>query len=73
MNIINQALLHGAMFFSLIEIIKVALIIAFTGIITWCMGYVNEKKATGSIVPGWIIHSAANLFSAMISMFSIIA
>lgn len=36
------------------------------------MGYVNEKKANGSIVPSWIIHGIANLFSAIITMFSII-
>lgn len=66
-------LLHGAMFFSLIEIEKAVLISVFTGFIAWCMGYVNEKKAQGSILPSWIIHGIANLFSAIISMFSIIA
>ncbi len=65
-------LLHGAMFFSLINFEKVILIIAFTGLIAWYMGYANEKKADGSIMPSWIIHSIANLFSAIISMFSII-
>ncbi|MDE6761549.1 MAG: CPBP family intramembrane metalloprotease [Lachnospiraceae bacterium] len=66
-------LLHGAMFFSLISIVKVVLIIAFTGLIAWCMGYVNEKKANGSIMPSWIVHGMTNLFSATISMFCIIA
>lgn len=42
-------LLHGVMFFSLINLIQVVLIIAFTGLIAWCMGYANEKKAGGSI------------------------
>lgn len=65
-------LLHGAMFFSLINLIQVVLIIAFTGLIAWCMGYANEKKADGSIMPSWIIHGMANLFSAIISMFCII-
>lgn len=65
-------LLHGAMFFTLIEIEKVTLIVAFTGIIAWCMGYVNEKKANGSIAPSWIIHGISNLFSTIIAMFSII-
>lgn len=66
-------LLHGAMFFSLINFEKVVLIISFTGLIAWCMGYVNEKKADGSIMPSWIIHGIANTFSAIISMFCIIA
>lgn len=64
-------LLHGVMFFSLINFEKVVLIVAFTGLIAWCMGYANEKKAEGSIMPSWIIHGIANLFSAIISMFSI--
>ena len=66
-------LLHGVMFFSLTGIVKVVLIIAFTGLIAWCMGYANEKKADGSIIPSWIVHGIANLFSATISMFCIIA
>lgn len=63
-------LLHGAMFCSLINSVKIVLIIAFTGLIAWCMGYANEKYADGSIIPSWIIHGIANLFSATISMFS---
>ena len=66
-------LLHGVMFFSLINFEKVVLIIAFTGLIAWCMGYANEKKADGSIMPSWIIHGIANTLSAIISMFCIIA
>ncbi|MDE7366334.1 MAG: CPBP family intramembrane metalloprotease [Lachnospiraceae bacterium] len=66
-------LLHGVMFFSLTGIVKVVLIIAFTGLIAWCMGYANEKKADGSIIPSWIVHGIANLFSSIISMFCIIA
>lgn len=64
-------LLHGAMFFSLIGIVKAALIVAFTGLIAWCMGYADERRADGSILPGWIIHGTANLFSAAVSMFCI--
>lgn len=66
-------LLHGVMFFPLISFEKVLLIIAFTGLIAWCMGYANEKKADGSIIPSWIIHGISNTFSAIISMFRIIA
>lgn len=75
-NIIQSilfGLLHGAMFFSVISIVKVVLIIGFTGLIAWCMGYTNEKKGGGSIVPSWIVHGMANLFSAMIAMFDIMA
>ena len=44
-------LLHGAMFISKIHPGKAFLILAFTGMIAWCMGYANEKKAGGSIFP----------------------
>lgn len=62
-------LLHGVMFFPLIGAIKTLLIIAFTGGIAWCMGYINEKKSEGSIIPGWCIHSVANIFSGLCSAF----
>lgn len=62
-------LLHGAMFLALTGIPQAILIIIFTGGIAWCMGYVNEKKADGSILPGWCIHAIANLFSGVCSAF----
>ena len=33
------------------------------------MGFVNEKKAGGSILPSWCIHAVANLFSGICSAF----
>lgn len=62
-------LMHGIMFFSVTGFIKAVLIILFTGSIGWFMGFVNEKKADGSIIPSWIIHASANIFSAMCSAF----
>lgn len=62
-------LLHGAMFFMLTDIPQAILIIGFTGGIAWCMGYVNEKKANGSILPSWCIHAIANIFSGVCSAF----
>ncbi len=66
------SLLHGAMFFMLVGVLKTILIIIFTGIIAWFMGYINEKNANGSIIPSWIIHTVSNLFSGICSAFSII-
>lgn len=37
-------LLHGIMFFSLVGVVKAIIIILFTGIVAYAMGYVNEKK-----------------------------
>ena len=62
-------LLHGAMFLTLTGIPQAILIIGFTGGIAWCMGYVNEQKADGSILPSWCIHATANIFSGVCSAF----
>lgn len=74
-NIIQAVLfglLHGVMFFSLVGVIKAIMIITFTGVIAWFMGYINEKKANGSILPSWLIHSISNIFSGICSAFLII-
>ncbi|HPE38265.1 MAG TPA: CPBP family intramembrane metalloprotease [Bacillota bacterium] len=63
------ALLHGVMFFSKTSLWQTILITLLTGTIAWCMGYINEKKADGSILPSWIIHASANVFSALCSAF----
>lgn len=38
----------------------------------FAMGYVNEKKANGSILPSWFIHALSNIFAAGMAMFSVI-
>lgn len=71
-NAIQSALfglLHGAMFLALTGITQAIFIIGFTGGIAWCMGYINEQKAGGSILPSWCIHAIANLFSGVCSAF----
>ena len=65
-------LMHGVMFFSMIGVIKAILISVFIGALAWFMGYVNEKKADGSIYPSWIIHAVSNIFSGICSAFSIL-
>lgn len=65
-------LLHGIMFFSLVGIIKTILIIAFTGVTAYFMGYINEKYSNGSIIPSWIIHTISNLFSGICSAFLLV-
>lgn len=73
-NII-QAILFGLMHGILlicIGIFKAILIIIFTGLIGWIMGYINEKKADGSIFPSWMIHATANVFSDICAAFLLI-
>ena len=74
-NITQSALfgiLHGIMFSQQIKGILPIVIVLFTGGIGWLLGYINEKKAAGSIVPGWCVHAAANIFSSICTAFSII-
>lgn len=65
-------LLHGVMFFSITGAARAMIIILFTGGIAFAIGYINEVKSNGSILPGWIIHAVSNLFSALVAMFSLI-
>lgn len=73
-NIIQSilfGLMHGVMFFKYVAVLKALLIIVFTMVIAWFMGYINEKKSNGSIIPGWIIHAVSNIFSGLCAAFSI--
>jgi membrane protease YdiL (CAAX protease family) len=74
-NIIQSiifGIMHGIMFISLVSVGKAVIIILLTGSIAWFMGYINEKKANGSIYTSWLIHGLSNVFSALVSMFSLI-
>ncbi|MDE5679734.1 MAG: CPBP family intramembrane metalloprotease [Lachnospiraceae bacterium] len=72
-NIIQSSifgLLHGILFFGLTGILKSIMIILLTGASAFAMGYVNEKKANGSIFPSWSIHALSNIFASVMAMFS---
>ena len=58
--------MHGIMFFYLTGPIMALMITVFTGLIGLAMGYVNERKAGGSILPSWCIHASANICSGWI-------
>lgn len=64
-------IVHAVMFFNLVGMIKAVIILVFTAMIAWAMGYINEKKANGSIIPSWIIHTIANIFSGVCAAFVI--
>ena len=65
-------LLHGIMFASSTGFFGVALVIFFTGIVGWLMGWINEKLSDGSIVSSWMLHGCANTIASMVVMFNII-
>lgn len=65
-------LLHGALFITEAGVVRALLLVIFTGAIAWVMGYINEKKANGSICPSWIIHGVTNIISGVCSAFTMI-
>lgn len=63
--------LHGIMFISKVGLVSTIIIILFTAIFGWLMGWVNEKQSDGSIVSSWLIHGCGNTLASIIAMFSI--
>lgn len=65
-------LLHGILLFTYLSSFLVILIIIFSALAGWLMGYVNEKLGNGSILPSWIIHSLMNISSSLMLAFDIL-
>lgn len=66
------ALVHGLIFFKVLDIGSTMMVTVFTFAIAYGMGYINENKAQGSIIPSWIIHASANIFSGLCAAFMLI-
>jgi membrane protease YdiL (CAAX protease family) len=59
-------LLHGLPFGLVTDNIIVTVVLTIIpGAIGWIMGWLNEKYASGSIVPSWIMHAVMNILSAL--------
>lgn len=63
-----QAVLFGAVHLLLLlspqaTAVSVASLVAATTVMGWVSGWLNEKKAGGSILPSWAMHATANLGS----------
>ncbi|WP_407054817.1 CPBP family intramembrane glutamic endopeptidase [Paenibacillus dendritiformis] len=74
-NIIQASLfglMHGALFYSSVSLYAAIALAIATGGMGWFMGWINEKKAGGSILPSWFIHGFANLASSFAAMVNII-
>ncbi len=65
--------LHGLLLISSMGIYKALLVILFTGSIGFFMGFINEKKANGSILPSWLIHGIANVFSSTLILLNLLS
>lgn len=63
-------LLHGLPFGLVTgNVVVTMLLTLLPGSIGWIEGWLNEKYASGSIIPSWIMHALMNILSALISAF----
>ncbi|WP_089874146.1 CPBP family intramembrane glutamic endopeptidase [Epilithonimonas hungarica] len=65
--------IHLLLFWALTKttIIFLLLSFLFSFIAGWTIGYIKEKYANGSIIPGWIAHATGNILSYFIIAFII--
>lgn len=61
-------LIHGIPFGLVTGNVTVTIVlILIPGTIGWIEGWLNEKYASGSIIPSWIMHASMNILSALSS------
>ncbi|GAA3017523.1 hypothetical protein GCM10019998_12160 [Tetragenococcus solitarius] len=65
-------LLHGMILFPILNPSFIILVILFSTLAGWIMGYINEYLGNGSIVPSWIIHSLMNICSSLLIAFNLL-
>lgn len=59
-------LIHGIAFFRAAGLQAAIGLVILTASIGYVMGYINERKAGGSILPSWCIHAAANVLAGLL-------
>jgi uncharacterized protein len=66
---VSQATIFGSVhlllfgFLTKISFLPISMIFIFTTLAGWTIGYIKEKYANNSIVPGWVAHGLGNLIS----------
>ena len=65
-------LMHVVMFASALDPTRLVLVGALTGASGWLVGWLNERQAGGSILPGWALHASVNLCVGLASAFSLL-
>lgn len=63
-------MIHGIMLYKQTGIWVVILIVVLISGIAWMMGWLNEQRSQGSILPSWLLHSLANLIICIITMYN---
>ena len=66
-------LMHGAMLYSQAGPVLSAVAAVLTGGAAFAFGWLNEKKAGGSIIPSWCVHAVSNIFSSFVALFSLMS
>ena len=65
-------LMHALMFIQQTDVLIAMVIFAYTSLIAYVLGAINEKKASGYIVPSVFIHAVANTVVGLLFAFSLI-
>ena len=65
-------LIHALMFIQQTDVLKAMVIFAYTSLIAFLLGAINEKKANGSILPSFLIHTLVNTTTGLLFAFSLI-
>ena len=65
-------LIHALMFIQLTGYLKAFAILVFISLIAYVLGAINEKKASGSILPSVFIHALVNTTTGLLVAFSLI-
>lgn len=66
-------IIHLLLFWTLTKTTLIFLLFSFlfSFFVGWTIGYIKEKYANGSIIPGWIAHATGNTLSYAIIAFAI--
>lgn len=73
-NIIQSilfGLLHGFLVFTEAGVVKSVHSVILIAIIGWLLGYINEEKARGSILPSWGIHAITVIYAGICTAFGL--
>ncbi|HSR89636.1 MAG TPA: CPBP family intramembrane glutamic endopeptidase [Candidatus Udaeobacter sp.] len=64
-------IVHFLLFFSLVKvsILSLVMVFAMSSLAGWIIGYIKEKHADSSIIPGWVAHALGNTISYFVIAF----
>lgn len=65
-------LMHALMFIPQTDVLIAMVIFAYTSLIAFVLGAINEQQANGSILPSFFIHTLVNTTAGLLFAFSLI-